>query len=108
MSKKKRVLPGTLVGLAQAVAGHAYGIEVDTLRGSDRTQQVTKARQVAMYLAHVGLDVGVMKVARGFGRDHKSVVHACQRVEQSREDPSFNRTVDWLETLVRRAAEVPA
>jgi hypothetical protein len=37
-----------------------------------------------------------------------AVVHACRRVEEAREDPGFDRTVEWLETLVRRAAGAPA
>jgi hypothetical protein len=97
------------VGLAKAVAGHAYGVNVETLRRPGRgTGNVSRARQVAMYLARVSLQVGPVAVARSFGRDHKAVAHACKQVEAGRQDPAFNRTIDWLETLVRRATEVPA
>ena len=109
MSKSREAIPEIQVGLAQAVAAHAYGIDIATMQRPGRgSRETSKARQVAMYLAHVGLHVGAVTVARSFGRNHKAVAHACQQIEAAREDPSFNRTLDWLETLVRRASEVPA
>ena len=94
------------IGLAQAVAAHAFGVSLDDLnKGSDKAG---RARQVAMYLARVVLKLGLRETGRGFGRDHKTVFHACRRVEDAREDPAFDRTVEWLETLVRRAAGAPA
>jgi chromosomal replication initiation ATPase DnaA len=96
----------TEIGLAQAVAAHAYGLSLAEL--GSRRRIAARARQVAMYLAHVGLRLGLRETGRGFGRNHMAVVHACRRVEEAREDPGFDRTVEWLETLVRRAAGAPA
>jgi chromosomal replication initiation ATPase DnaA len=96
----------TEIGLAQAVAAHAFGVSLQELGGPKRI--AGRARQVAMYLAHVGLRLGLRETGRGFGRNHMAVVHACRRVEEAREDPAFDRTVEWLETMVRRAASVPA
>lgn len=108
MCRSTQALPDTRVGVAQAVAAHAYGIDMDTIRRpGPGTRETSKARQVAMYLAHVGLRIGTTTVARSFGRTHKSVAYACQQIEAAREDPSFNRTLDWMETLVRRATEAP-
>src|SRR5688500_17958218 len=39
------------------------------------------ARQVAMYLAHIGLGLTFTAVARLFGRDRRTVAHACALVE---------------------------
>jgi chromosomal replication initiation ATPase DnaA len=61
-----------------------------------------------MYLARVALRRSLRETGRAFGRDHKTIAHACRRIEEAREDPAFDRTVEWLETLVRRAAGVPA
>jgi len=90
------------IGLAQAVAAHAYGLSFSELDG--RTRDAGRARQVAMYLARVSLRLGLRETARGFRRNHRAVSHACRRVEDARENPAFDRTVEWLETLVRRAA----
>ncbi|HEY2574330.1 MAG TPA: helix-turn-helix domain-containing protein [Verrucomicrobiaceae bacterium] len=94
------------IGLVQAVAAHAFGVAVGELNGRNGT--AGRARQVAMYLARVVLKLGLRETGRAFGRDHKTIFHACRRVEEAREDPTFDRTVEWLETLVRRAASAPA
>jgi chromosomal replication initiation ATPase DnaA len=94
------------IGLAQAVAAHAYGLSLTEL--SDRTRNSGRARQVAMYLARVSLKLGLRETARGFRRNHRAVAHAYRRVEDAREDPAFDRTVEWLEALVRRTAGVAA
>jgi chromosomal replication initiation ATPase DnaA len=94
------------IGLAQAVAAHAYGLSLKELQQPNR--MAAQARQVGMYLACVVLRRGLRETGREFGRDHKAVAHACRRIEEAREDPAFDRTVEWLETLVRRAAGVAA
>jgi len=94
------------ITLAQAVAAYAYGLALSDFQ--QRSRVADRARQVGMYLAHVSLRLGLREVGRGFGRDHKAVAHACRRIEEAREDPAFDRTVEWLETLTRRAAGVAA
>lgn len=109
MYKRGESLADIKVGLAKAVAAHAYGLDVETLgRPTRGSRNASRARQVAMYLAHEALHVGLVAVARSFARDHKTVAHACKKIETARQDPTFNRTIGWLETLVRRAAEVPS
>jgi chromosomal replication initiation ATPase DnaA len=59
------------------------------------------ARQVAMYLAHVGLGVSLSEVARLFGRDRRTVAHACALVEDRRDAVAFDRALDLLEGALR-------
>ena len=54
----------TEIGLAQAVAAHAYGLSLVEL--GSRRRIAARARQVAMYLAHVGLRLGLRETGRGF------------------------------------------
>lgn len=78
--------------------------EVDSMllgqptRGQART---ALARQVAMYLAHVGCELTLTAVGRIFGRDRSTVAHACRRVEDARERPKFDRAVTMMEQTVR-------
>jgi chromosomal replication initiation ATPase DnaA len=58
------------------------------------------ARQVAMYLAHTACGLTLTEVARLFGRDRKTVLHACKRIEDRREEPVFDRTLDLLEGIL--------
>lgn len=91
-----------MIGLAQAIAAQAYGLSLKELEA--RNRMADEARLVAMYLARVVLGLGLRETGRRFGRNHKAVLNACRRVEEAREDPSFDRTVEWLETVLRRAA----
>lgn len=95
------------MGIAQAMVAHTFGVPMDTLTASATGNgQAVRARQVAMYLCQMVLKLGPREIARAFHRTHPAVLHACRRVEEAREDPGFDRTVDWLETLLRRAAGV--
>lgn len=70
-------------------------------RGSRRA---ARARQVAMYLAHVGglslTDVGLM-----FGRDRTTVAHACGIVEDGRDRVVYDRRIDRLEGCVAQSLD---
>ena len=95
------------IGLAQAVSAYSFGVPMDALTASETGDgQAVRARQVAMYLSQMVLKLGPREVARAFHRTHPAVLHACRRVEEAREDPSFDRTVEWMETVLRRAADV--
>lgn len=55
------------------------------------------ARQVAMYLAHIGCGLSFTEVGRAFGRDRTTVAHACQLVEDKREDLDMDWSLDLME-----------
>lgn len=69
-----------------------------TARGS---QKVAFARQVAMYLAHVGLGLGFATVGECFRRDRTTVAHACRVVEDRRDDIWFDCRLAALELACR-------
>ncbi|MBV9992556.1 MAG: chromosomal replication initiator DnaA [Alphaproteobacteria bacterium] len=92
-------------GMAAAVVAHVYGVTLldmrSTTRGAPRT---ALARQVAMYLAHVVFSMGVSEIAAAFARNKTTAHHALRHVEDLRDDPSFDRTLRFLEGLLRDAA----
>jgi chromosomal replication initiation ATPase DnaA len=59
------------------------------------------ARQVAMYLAHVSCGLTMTEVGHIFARDRTTVAHACGLVEDRRDDPSFDRSLELLEGVLR-------
>lgn len=61
---------------------------------------VAFARQVAMYIAHVGLKQPVRDIARYFGRDRTTVTHACEVIEDRREDPDIDRLLTSIESTI--------
>ncbi len=87
--------------LYNTVAG-VFDIEAVRLQHPTRgPARVAFARQVAMYLAHVGCELSLTAVGRMFERDRSTVAHACRRIEDKREQPQFNRAVGMMERSVR-------
>jgi chromosomal replication initiation ATPase DnaA len=90
--------------LAACVAGFALRVPhqniVDARRGSS---DAAFARQVAMYLCHVGFEWSLARVAAAFGRDRSTVAHACHAVEDRRDDARFDSWIGGVEDLLREA-----
>jgi chromosomal replication initiation ATPase DnaA len=79
------------------------GILDHPTRGRSR---VAFARQVAMYLAHVSFGMTLTTVGLAFRRDRTTVAHACALVEDARDDPEIDRTLELLEAIVKRLAKL--
>ena len=64
------------------------------------------ARQIAMYLAHVGFGLSMAEIGRAFGRDRTTVLHACHLIEDRRDEVRFDQLLDHLEqaAIALRAA----
>lgn len=60
-----------------------FGILVDDLTGSSRTQTVATARQIAMYLCRELTELSLPKIGQEFGgRDHSTVMHGVKKIRQ--------------------------
>lgn len=82
-----------------AVSLVAYALEMraeDILQPDRGPRELVRARQISMYLSHVGLGMSLSRVAIAFERDRSTVAHACHRIEEMRDDASFDT---WLEAL---------
>jgi Bacterial dnaA protein helix-turn-helix len=85
------------------LVGGALRISIAELRAERRGRaSAAFARQTAMYLAHVHLGLTLSQVGRSFGRDRTTVAHACACVEDSRDDPEFDRVLSCLEAALDR------
>lgn len=90
--------------LAAGVASYALSVEKDEVLDHRRgTAAVAFARQVAMYLCHVGFELSLARVAHAFRRDRSTVAHACHAIEDRRDEPQFDLWVSALETMMREA-----
>ena len=66
---------------------------------------VARARQTAMYLAHTAYGWPLARVGQAFGRDRTTAGHACALIEDERDDPSFDATLQAMEAMLRAAPE---
>ena len=90
--------------LAVSLVGYALELKAENILVPDRgPRDLVRARQVAMYLTHVGLGMSLARVACAFERDRSTVAHACHRIEEMRDDEAFD---SWLETLEQSLATI--
>ncbi len=90
--------------LAVSLVGYALDMKAENILQAARgPRNLVHARQTAMYLTHVGLSMSLARVATAFERDRSTVAHACQRIEEMRDEAAFDI---WLETLERGLATV--
>jgi chromosomal replication initiator protein len=67
----------------RAKVAETWGVSVDGLMSKRRTKEVTVPRQVAMFLMRELLDLPLVEIGRLFGgRDHSTVIHSIQKVEE--------------------------
>jgi hypothetical protein len=59
------------------------------------------ARQVAIYLGHVGCKLSYSQVASLYARDRTTAAHACNVVEDRRDDPQLDDILGLLELCIR-------
>lgn len=93
---------GHLRRIMEHAVAPAFAVRRGTLWASTRGSPAEAfARQVAMYLAHVGFGLSLSEVGRVFARDRTTVAHACALVEDRRDAAPFDRALDLLEGLLR-------
>jgi len=90
--------------LEQTVAGVFMIGSVDLWSGTRGCSRAAFARQVAMYLAHVVLELSLTEVGQVFARDRTTVAYACSRVEDLRDGLVFDRSLELLESVLRALA----
>ena len=84
--------------LVSGLVGYALSVRQEDILSEGRGAiEVARARQVAMYLAHVGMGLSLARVAYAFDRDRSTVAHACRLIEDRRDDPDFDGWVTCLE-----------
>ncbi|MGM9668816.1 MAG: chromosomal replication initiator protein DnaA [Faecousia sp.] len=77
--------PGSSVPTASLIISQVckfYSIDEAKLRGKEKTKLVAEARQVAMYLVRNLTNLSYPEIAREFGKDHTTVMHADRTVNK--------------------------
>ena len=89
--------PITIEQIQKAVC-EFYDLPEDLLRAKTRKQEVVIARQVAMYLAKDLTNASLKTIGLHFGgRDHSTVIHAYQAVEdRTKVDSQFRQNAEHL------------
>ena len=87
--------------LVEPAVAAVFEVEVEDLRAATRrSARAAFARQVAMYLAHVVCGLSLTEVGLIFARDRTTVAHACELIEDRRDEPELDARLDHLERAV--------
>lgn len=93
------------IDLIQKVISEYFGLSHKDLRGKRRTKAIAFPRQVAMYLAREMTEYSTTEVGAEFGgRDHTTVMHACQKVEDRiKFDPTLEPIIHQLMKKIKES-----
>ncbi|MBI2253477.1 MAG: chromosomal replication initiator protein DnaA [Proteobacteria bacterium] len=91
----------TIEEIQRRVAEH-YNIKLADMSSPRRARQVSRPRQIAMYLAKQLTTKSLPDIGRSFGgRDHTTVMHAVKKVEElASGDISFAEDIDLLKRML--------
>jgi len=88
----------------QRIVGEHMGVSEDQMRGETRKREIVRARQVAMYFAKKHTQHSLKSIGLHFGgRDHSTVIHANNTVDERREsNERFRQTVNEIAQKIER------
>ncbi len=91
-----------LYRLVEHTAARLFEVAPGDLQSPTRREApVAFARQIAMYMAHVVCGLSLTRIGELSGRDRTTAAHACHLVEDRRDDPALDRSLNFLEIVLR-------
>lgn len=70
--------------------------------------EVCFARQLSMYLMNVIYGISLTRIGRAFNRDRSTASHACNVIEDYREDPQLDKKIARLEQFLHASTVLAA
>lgn len=111
LSLIRKALKNHLIARARSINGdnikdmvaEYYGVSVKELVGKKRARHIARPRQMAMALMREFTDDSFPDIGQAFGgRDHTTVMHACEKVAELRqEDPVFDKDYQALASTLQ-------
>ena len=80
------------------VAVEILNVSVDDLKGNSRRREISRARQITMYLMRQHTDLSFPRIGEKFGgKDHTTVMYSYDKIsKQIRTDRALNQTISLL------------
>jgi chromosomal replication initiator protein len=74
------------------IVSRFYNIRIEEFKSKKRNREISYPRQIAMYLCRELTDMSLPKIGDEFGgRDHTTVIHACEKISEDIEKNSETR-----------------
>jgi Bacterial dnaA protein helix-turn-helix len=88
----------------QDILSACFSVPGRDIRALERCRtEISRIRQIGMYVAHVIAGLTMYEVGIGFQRDRTTVAHACHVVEDLRDEPEFEHVIHMVERIVEIA-----
>ena len=86
------------IDIVQRIVAEYFGLSLNDLKGKKRSKAIAFPRQLAMYITRELTEYSTTEVGLEFGgRDHTTVMHACQRIEDRiKTDPTLSPAIQHL------------
>lgn len=99
----KRTTKTLTIDQIQQMVSDEFEVDPEQLTSKTRKRAVVQARQLSMYLAKNCTSNSLKQIGKHFGgRDHSTVIHACQTVNDLMDtDDIFRGTVEELQKRIR-------
>ena len=93
----------TIESIQKQVCAH-FQVPMDLLIGETRKKEIVSARQIAMYLSKSLTNSSLKTIGLHFGgRDHSTVIHACQLIKRRiNQDSELRDEIEHLSRLCQR------
>lgn len=80
------------------IVADAFEISIEDLKSASRRREISKARQIGMYLMRQHTDLSLPRIGEAFGgKDHTTVMYSCDKVNQKQQkDWEFSQTLSEL------------
>jgi chromosomal replication initiator protein len=87
----------------QKLVSDYFGVSVDLMKSKTRKREIVQARQISMFFAKQLTQASLKNIGMYFGgRDHSTVIHACQTVNDLIDtDKKFKSDVDELTKRIK-------
>ncbi len=85
----------------ERLVARAHRVALSELTAPGRpSARVARARHMAMYLQRVVLELSCDEIGRRFAHHRTSVIHACRKIEDRRDDAVFDSCMERLEARI--------
>lgn len=99
---KKKKKTNLSIELIQRIVSDYFSIKEDLIRAKTRKKEIVLARQISMYLSKTLTNSSLKTIGLHFGgRDHTTVIHACQTIEnRMTSEPKFREIIQEIQEKV--------
>ena len=97
-NKPREITPQLII---EVVAEH-YNLTIDQMTSKNRSNQIARPRQIAMYLCKEMTDSPLEAIGSFLGgRDHSTIIHGANKInEEYNKDPDFRSQVDSIKKKI--------